>query len=133
MRRGEAMRLVVGLATALVAAASCYDGDALEGAACESNADCWRDQTCVRTPTQNAREYEQGICRSDGECEVGRQLGCRCDFGRSATGSCENSLYPTDSSDPTTCLCCSVAESTAVLAPDGFLICVDPPMGTTGG
>jgi hypothetical protein len=118
--------MALGLAAAVVPA--CFDGKELEGAECQSDADCWTDQGCAKSPTQ-AGEMLAGQCTSNGACKPGAQLGCSCLVGSDGL-SCNaefgsEPLYET-SDDATTCICCRL-EDVVVRAADGYLICSGPP------
>ncbi|MBC8073221.1 MAG: hypothetical protein IAG13_33170 [Deltaproteobacteria bacterium] len=85
-------------------AAACPLDDELEDAVCESNADCWTNQTCVRTPLQEDSMVPLGLCRTDGKCAAGEQLGCACDVDGVGNRTCSGADLMADSEDAS-CMC----------------------------
>jgi hypothetical protein len=108
--------------------AACFDDTKLLGAACLSDADCWRTQSCVQTPTELARGVE-GQCRKDGQCEAGVQLGCRCALNSDGGTFCESNRFAS-SSDPATCICCPETDTVETIDSERVCVAVEPETET---
>ena len=110
----RSLRLALVIAAAFGLA--CVDGDEIINGLCDSGDDCWRDQTCVKTPAQQSG---LGWCRPDSGCAIGEQPGCRCKTeSGGVTGTCDGLAVVMDGDS---CGCCEPCGSgmMAVLHPDG--------------
>lgn len=128
MRRRIAFAMALGFATSV----HCYDGEKLLGAACLSEEDCWADQTCARTPTQEILDLD-GSCSKEG-CVEGQQLGCACARTESGEWTCGGSgLTQLPQQGGAVCICCGPGDAAEFDEALQDYVCVMPAgTGSTG-